>query len=1314
MAEEKDKILYEFYGDITSLRSATTEALSLLDKFQQKMDNANSEGIVKASKRAQSGFNNSINQMKKNLEGLRQKLSTVGDVKVPTGGAAFNTLQGTASTLGDTLTRLTFTNNITSKSLNAMRDGLRTTNESLKTAAPSFDKLISSEERFQQKTAQISAVATKVSSALSATFAKISGHFDPMAVKMQGLKDKASVAGQRITTIFQTVAAAFRRTSTSADAADASIKKVEGSSAKATESGKNQNKQLQKTSEGFSSMKQAASAAAKAIESGIKSLGKSLDTIKNSVLSVTDAFFALAGVDVGSMLADASKGAIDYVENLNLFEVAMGDSVEVGKKFVNQMQEVYGMDPSNVMRYAGYFYQLTDAIGMSSDASTTLSLSMTKAANDLSSLFNVNVETVVNDLSSGMMGMSRTVRKYGMDIRATTIQQTAYKYGLKENVEQMSEANRQALRYITMLEQAQNALKQTTKDTKGATKEMGDFARNIETPANQLRIFKEQMSQLGRAIGTFIVAPLQKVLPYINGFVMALRTAITFISALLGVSVDAGSSLSGAGESADNAADGIGGIGGAADDAAKKLKKLTAPFDELNVLSEESADSGGSGIASDVLDPKLQAALENMSLKLEDITMKANKVRDSLLAAFGFKINADGEIEWSKDLFKESLIKMFPQWEKTIEEAFKSWDASGFGQLAGVVISGSLEKFTEFIKWENIGAKVTEVITTLQTFINSAINTIDGESVGQALGETLNTVIQTSLTFISGFDWSALGTLLATSINSTFATIDWTSVGESLVALPNAIFTALSTLTAELDWSMIGSNLGTSITTMFETLDYNAFMQTVVNSIIGSMELLNELLPALLEAGASMLNGLAQGFEDNFPTFIEKLPSLIQGLVDGITESLPKFTEAALNLITTLANGIIDALPTLIASIPVIIEGLIDTILESTPLIMDAGVQLITKLFDNFDDIILPLINAIGNIIGQLISAILALIPDIARTGVDLLVSLVGSIPEIVIALVAALPALIEGLIEGLLAHTPEIAESGIKLIGSLVMSVPEIIWELVKAVPDIIKGLVDAFTSKESMGDIGGAGKDLIKGLWQGIKDSAKWFKDKVSDFVDGVISDIKGWFGIKSPSTVMADMGVNLIKGLWNGIKDTAKWLKDKISGFVDGVVDNIKGFFGIHSPSKETYWMGEMLTKGLGNAIEDTAKVVLKATNAMCDDISASLGSISTDVEAAQKALGSMDAKVITQVGTSIAPITSPTKGTLNNAAFGDSFKHLSDSNESQQASNNPGATNTDSTPMEVRVFIGDREYDAYTYKASERGRKIVGKQPIKIGG
>ena len=73
MADEKEKVLYEFQGDVSSLRKSTQDALGLLDKFQDTMNKISSEGIVKASQRAQSGFQNSINKMTKGIATVQKK-----------------------------------------------------------------------------------------------------------------------------------------------------------------------------------------------------------------------------------------------------------------------------------------------------------------------------------------------------------------------------------------------------------------------------------------------------------------------------------------------------------------------------------------------------------------------------------------------------------------------------------------------------------------------------------------------------------------------------------------------------------------------------------------------------------------------------------------------------------------------------------------------------------------------------------------------------------------------------------------------------------------------------------------------------------------------------------------------------------------------------------------------------------------------------------------------------------------------------------------------------------------------------------------
>ena len=56
-----------------------------------------------------------------------------------------------------------------------------------------------------------------------------------------------------------------------------------------------------------------------------------------------------------------------------------------------------------------------------------------------------------------------------------------------------------------------------------------------------------------------------------------------------------------------------------------------------------------------------------------------------------------------------------------------------------------------------------------------------------------------------------------------------------------------------------------------------------------------------------------------------------------------------------------------------------------------------------------------------------------------------------------------------------------------------------------------------------------------------------------------------IKSIPGGMLSIGKDIVKGLWNGISDMTGWVIDKIQGFGESVLGGIKDFFGIHSPSR-----------------------------------------------------------------------------------------------------------------------------------------------------
>ena len=68
------------------------------------------------------------------------------------------------------------------------------------------------------------------------------------------------------------------------------------------------------------------------------------------------------------------------------------------------------------------------------------------------------------------------------------------------------------------------------------------------------------------------------------------------------------------------------------------------------------------------------------------------------------------------------------------------------------------------------------------------------------------------------------------------------------------------------------------------------------------------------------------------------------------------------------------------------------------------------------------------------------------------------------------------------------------------------------------------------------------------------------------------------------MLSIGRNIVRGLWNGISDMTGWIISKIQGFGSSVLNGIKDFFGIHSPSRVFRdQVGKMLALGLGVGFE-----------------------------------------------------------------------------------------------------------------------------------
>lgn len=1025
MADEVERVEYQFEGDVSSLRDATETAISLLNQYSDSMKRASASGNFTASQRSTKSMQASVNRLTKDITKMQDKLQSVGDVKLPTGNAATQSMKDTVTALSQQVTELYSADNVTTKSLNNMKSQLEGLRSSLSATTPQVDKLIASEQRFQNVLGAVQGKADKFRNAMNAMQNRMSGTFEPIngklkslgsvfdgiTAKVQSFRDHASITFNRVSKLADACASAFRRVSTEsgdADAAASRSAKAHGSLSdalarissrftKETEAISDEDKKLddknstlRKSTSEHGRLSQALKRLGSLFNqerSSLNNLTRSFTT-HNRTLGVTRKLFVgLTGVQVGRWLMGLTNNAAAAIENLNLFAVAMGDSFDIGLDFVKQMQEIYGMDPSNLYRYAGYFYQLTDAIGMTDKASTSLSLSLTKASNDIASLFNVPIEQVVENLASGMQGMSRAVRKYGMDIRATTLQQTAAEYGLTQQVETMSEANRMALRYITMLKQVQNALSQTGQDASGATTQLGDFARTIETPTNQLRVFKEQISQLGRAIGNFLLVPLSKVIAYINGFVMALRMAINFVGSLFGVlqtnvnKVDAGN--------IDDVASSVAGVGDSAKDAAKQVQNLLSPFDELNILKEESADAGGGGGVGagidDVLDPSLEKAIEDMELKLDNIRMKANQVRDALLDFFGFQVDAGEIIKWDPKQFEDNLINKFPQWTKTIQATFDHWGEivdgfkAVFKALGGVVDNMKkkiLDFFSIFINDDSVSQFISNLGGNLQNLADWITQHEDGianfaltlialwgafklfSGVATILGPVVTTFanIMKVLSPLSGAISGLIGVL--NPVTAAVAAVI------AVFALAYAKFETVRDAVDDLKDSF--SQMAGNVSETFKALWTDVFKPVLDNIASGLKELWSNHLSKLVEEIGLDVAAIID--------FVMSVVDVVSELITFLSSTFGPIVSTVINTVVNLFNTFLGAVSDVVTRVLAVLRGLITFITGvfqgSWSKAWSGIVTVFKNVFGLMKDILKGIINVCISLLNGLVSAV--------------------------------------------------------------------------------------------------------------------------------------------------------------------------------------------------------------------------------------------------------------------------------------------------------------------------------------------------------
>lgn len=490
--------------------------------------------------------------------------------------------------------------------------------------------------------------------------------------------------------------------------------------------------------------------------SNLAAQGSSIGTASNSIKSSLDRFDSSArratrsskslASAIGKMYAEfwiamraasglkkAFMAAADYLEAYNYFDVVaekigtdtfhkagVGSADEYADAFTSEMKrklkqmsgleldledrlikttnaKSLGLNLTEITQYQASIASITNAMGQAQEVSTATAKAFSMLAADMGSLRNVDYEQVASNLQSALTGQARALYKYGIDLTQATLEQYAYAAGVDKAVSEMTQAEKAQLRLLAILDQSKVA--------------WGDLAHTINSPANQLRMLKNNLAETGTVLGQLFVPIMQKTLPWINGLSIAIKTLLVDIAGLLGIELtldEFGTGFSDVIEEDTEAVDDL-------NKSMKETKKGIREFDELKVIGGDKS-KGVSGLADQI------------------------------------------------DLTNE-ILKATEEYERVWDEAYDRMQSKA--QEIAENIGKALEPIKEIVEDFHIGdffkagEDISDLVISIFDFVSDAIDDVDWEALGKKIGE-----------FIEGIKWkdilSSVGNLVGEAIQAAF------------------------------------------------------------------------------------------------------------------------------------------------------------------------------------------------------------------------------------------------------------------------------------------------------------------------------------------------------------------------------------------------------------------------------------------------------------------------------------------------------------------------------------------------------------------
>lgn len=532
------------------------------------------------------------------------------------------------------------------------------------------------------------------------------------------------------------------------------------------------------------------------------------------------------------------------------------------------------------------------------------------------------------------------------------------------------------------------------------------------------------------------------------------------------------------------------------------------------------------------------------------------------------------------------------------------------------------------------------------------INGVDGAEakIGTAIGGIIDEVLNKITSILPQLTGVAVS-LITTLIESILGALP--NLITAIVDMVGVIIEALSTALPEIALAVVEivpkiidalmSQLPTFITACIDFLmAIVEAIPTVVQAIITAIpQIIDSIITgltngidALITGAITLLMAIVDAIPQIIPVIVSAIPQIINTLVGGLIKALPQLLQGAITLLMALVKAVPIIAVELLNALPQIITTILDTLLSNIPLLLECATTLFMTLVEAIPTIITALVSALPEIISTIMDVLGGLIPKL----VDFIADVLGMVIDWLADLVSKCADGIGDFVDTFVKFIKKLPSKAKTWLTNVITKVTDWAGDMASKAKEAGSNFINNVINivKELPGKLWTWLVNTITKITDWISDLKAKAKEAGKTLLDTFVNKIK-----EIPDKVKS-IGSDIVKGLWNGINNMTDWIGEKISGFGDSVVSGLKDFFGIESPSKLMRdEIGKWIPEGIAVGIDKNAKSVLNSvkslTNSTVGVARDSISGVASSLGAQSGTVGGGVVNNYTQVINSPKPLT-----------------------------------------------------------------------------